>query len=124
MVLQHTNQQGVQEDQISNSDGHANAPLTLGRDEDSFTYRKTTTFQSANAGPVLLIGDLLDDLTYDNQFAVEQVHYYSAEEFIELLGLPFRMNASLAAALNNWWKSGVLQPIMPLDLPVKSGRGH
>ena len=56
---------------------------TMSIDRDVFSYQASTfNVQHSNE---LLIGDILDDLTYDNEFEIEQVFYRTAEEFIESL---------------------------------------
>jgi hypothetical protein len=82
-------------------------PQTLGEDLDVFPYRKTTVYTTPGATVVpdlLLAGDPLDDLTYDNQFAVTRATAGSAEEFLESLGPPFSVNGAPAfrVELNNW----------------------
>ena len=82
-------------------------PRTLGEDVDVFPYRKTTVYATPGA-PVapdlLLAGDPLDDLTYDNQFAVTRATAGSAEEFLESLGPPFSVDGAPAfrLELNDW----------------------
>ena len=63
-------------------------PLSI--DIDTFTYQQTTTYKPQNTKlSSLLIGDVLDDLTYDNEFSVDRVRCFSGEEFIESLSQEF-----------------------------------
>ena len=81
----------------------------LGGDVDIFTYRTTTTYGPGQGGPsppVLLVGDMLDDVTYDNRFLVTEVRVNSAEEFVESLGPPIDVGPKYRAELNGWPGAG------------------